>query len=272
MPVSVVREAVDGRASPSLLLGRKAGGRIALGLFVAALAILWLGRFTDIDLKLADAVFDTATGKFPWQHVWLAEAFNHHILKAILTAVALLTLVVAAFDAVRPLAAIGHDIRLRLRIVALAALLVPLTISMLKHESNSHCPWDLERYGGKQAYVRLFDALPAGVAPGHCLPAGHASSALWLVALTVFWLPCRPRKALGAAAAAMAFGFAVGWLQQLRGAHFLTHTLWSMWIACTLVFALVIILQWHDRAQRRRDEWRSAPPLAGYIPPRPGPG
>jgi membrane-associated PAP2 superfamily phosphatase len=75
------------------------------------------------------------------------------------------------------------------------------------------------------------------------LPAGHASSALWLVALAVYWLPDRPSAARLAAAAAIVFGAVVGFLQQLRGAHFLTHTLWSVWIACAIVLAAVVVLQ-----------------------------
>jgi len=34
----------------------------------------------------------------------------------------------------------------------------------------------------------------------------------------------------------------VGWMQQLRGAHFLTHTLWSIWIAVLIVYLLYRIL------------------------------
>ena len=75
--------------------------------------------------------------------------------------------------------------------------------------------------------------------PGQCLPAGHASSALWLLSLAVFWLPARPRAAGRVALLALAFGATVGYLQQLRGAHFLTHTLWSIWIAGAIVLALV---------------------------------
>ena len=45
-------------------------------------------------------------------------------------------------------------------------------------------------------------------------------AALW----TTIWVSC-----------ALLFGLGVGWVQQLRGAHFLTHTLWSGWIACALV-------------------------------------
>jgi membrane-associated PAP2 superfamily phosphatase len=114
---------------------------------------------------------------------------------------------------------------------------------MLKRASVAHCPWDLARYGGDQPYLRLFDALPLGVPAGHCLPAGHASSALWLVALCVYWLPSRPGAARNVAALALLLGGLVGWMQQLRGAHFLTHTLWSTWIACAVVLAIVAGLQ-----------------------------
>jgi membrane-associated PAP2 superfamily phosphatase len=112
-----------------------------------------------------------------------------------------------------------------LRVIAWSAALVPLVISLLKQNSDAHCPWDLARYGGAQPYVRPFDTLPLHALPGHCLPAGHASSALWLISLAVLWLPGEERKAWRAAGTALALGLAVGWMQQMRGAHFLTHTL-----------------------------------------------
>ncbi|MES3022492.1 MAG: hypothetical protein V4857_13010 [Pseudomonadota bacterium] len=65
---------------------------------------------------------------------------------------------------------------------------------------------------------------------------------MWLVSLCVFFLPHRPRAALWMARAALLPGFALGWLQQLRGAHFLTHTLWSMWIACAIASLLYALL------------------------------
>lgn len=224
-----------------ILLGRRALIRSMLLLAATALVLVWLGRGTDIDLVLADRMFDRAAGVFPWRHAWLTEAFSHGILKLALTAAAVLTVLAAAVDLVRPRLAPG--LRLRLRIVALSAILVPLVTSTLKRESIAHCPWDLERYGGGEAYVRLFDALPQGALAGHCLPGGHASAALWLLSLVVFWLPHAPRKAMAAAAATAAFGLAVGWMQQLRGAHFLTHTLWSLWIAVALVLAVTACLQ-----------------------------
>jgi membrane-associated PAP2 superfamily phosphatase len=225
------------------LLSAHAIRRLAIMLAAGALVILWLGRWTDLDLVLADAVFDADRRVFPWRDAWLTVTFNHVIVKQFMTVLAVGVVGYALVDACRPHARLNALGRLQLRIVALAAILVPGVTSTLKHLSASHCPWDLLRYGGEQPYVRLFGAFPADTLPGQCLPAGHASSALWLVALAVCWLPARPTRARAAALLAIGAGATVGYLQQLRGAHFMTHTLWSIWIACTIVVALIATLQ-----------------------------
>lgn len=210
-------------------------------LLVSALLILWIGNYTDIDLNLADAMFDRASGTFPWRHTWFAERFNHVLLKGTLIAAAIGVIAVTAWDWIRPFNAWRASKRTGMRVLALSAIGVPLVISTLKQFSSSHCPWDLLRYGGDSPFVRLLELVPGSVSAGNCLPAGHASSALWLVALAVFWLPDRPRKAGAVGCVLLMFGFAVGWIQQLRGAHFLTHTLWSMWIT---VFIVDSLYQW----------------------------
>ena len=174
---------VEQQQDAPALIGARTAWRIAAALFAGAAGILWLGSATDIDLMLADAVYDAGLRDFPWRHAWLTETFSHGILKTAFTLAAVGCILAALHDMVRP-------------------------------------------HPGRAPYLRLFDALPFGVQPGHCLPAGHASSAL-----------C-------AGLAALAFGGAVGWLQQLRGAHFLMHTLWSVWIACAVVAVVVACVQW----------------------------
>lgn len=212
-------------------------------LILSGILILWIGSYSDIDLTLADAMFDRASGTFPWRHAWLAERFNHGILKTILQILGVIVVALAAWDWARPRPNWDAPRRTGMRVLALSAILVPTCISVLKHFSDSHCPWDLQRYGGSEPYVRLLEMLPAGVAPGQCLPGGHASSALWLLGLAVFWLPHRPRMAAAVGGAMLMFGLAVGWMQQLRGAHFLTHTLWSIWIAVFIVDFLYSMLK-----------------------------
>jgi len=248
------------QAAPALI-GARGAWRIASMLTLCAIFILWLGSCTDIDLMLADAIYDSGIRDFPWRHAWLTDTFSHGILKGTLTLAVIGCMLAAMHDTLRPRPGRSAMARLRLRVIGLSAVLVPLVISALKQASVSHCPWDLARYGGNEPYLRLFDALPFGVQPGHCLPAGHASSALWLVSLCVLWLPAKPRTALRAALAALVFGAAVGWLQQLRGAHFLTHTLWSIWIACAVVFILVLCLERLPRRRRKRVQACLADPV-----------
>lgn len=225
------------------LIGHATMLQLAWWLAVSAVLITMLGAWSNIDLELANRMFDNAHHVFPWRHSWFAERFSHEFMKAALVMTALLAIALVLLDALRPFASWTRLFRMQARIVAVAAAAVPLTTSMLKKASVSHCPWDLRQYGGAEPYVRLFDALPGGAHAGHCLPAGHASSALWLVALGVLFLPHAPRKALAVSAAGLLLGLGLGWVQQMRGAHFLTHTLWSAWIACAVVLAIVAAAQ-----------------------------
>lgn len=227
-----------------MLLSTRHGMWVGALLCLAALLVFALGRLTDVDLILADAFYDGATGSFPWREAWLTAIVGHRILKVALVALALLFIAAAMRGTIWP-ETMSPLRRLRLRVIACSAVVVPLAISLLKQNSNAHCPWDLTRYGGSQAYVRLFESLPLGAHAGHCFPAGHASSALWLISLAVLWLPGQKRKAWCAACAAVGIGLIVGWMQQMRGAHFLTHTLWSVCIACSTVLILVMLLQFH---------------------------
>jgi membrane-associated PAP2 superfamily phosphatase len=210
---------------------------IVILLAAGALAIAALGTFTNVDMILAHQIYDPS-GSFPMRNAWIAETFGHVYMKYLLTVLALVAIGTAAYDWWRPRAGWTPPFRLRMRVLALSAILVPLVISLLKKISYSHCPWDLAEFGGAEKYVRLFEAALPGVSAGHCMPAGHASSALWLIALTVFWLPRRPRMAALVFCITLAVGLVLASMQQLRGAHFLTHSLWSVWIAFAIVSAV----------------------------------
>jgi membrane-associated PAP2 superfamily phosphatase len=214
--------------------------RGALALLATAVVLALLEQFTYIDLALADRSFDAALRQFPWRDTWFAEVLMHRWLKLALTLLAIGLLLASLSERLWRRPRLQPGDRWRMRASAALALCIPLTISVAKQLSASHCPWDLERYGGNAVYLRLLDAVPAGFEAGGCFPAGHASSALWLAGLCLWWLPKRPRMAALVFAAGLGAGFIVGWVQQLRGAHFLSHTLWSMWIAAAWVWAVLL--------------------------------
>lgn len=216
--------------------------RCLLTLLCMATVLVWIGRYTNIDLQLADAMFDFSTKDFPWREHWFTFGFMHGFAKALLIGIGLVPIAALVADVATGRTLFEEQTRRSLYVVAASCILIPVAISTLKSISIYHCPWSLTRYGGFSPYLRIFDRLPPGVSAGHCFPAGHASSGLWLAAIGAFWLPRRPGKALFMFCIGLIPGVALGWTQQMRGAHFLTHTLWSVWIAALIVLVLARLL------------------------------
>lgn len=213
---------------------------VALWLLLAASAagIYLLANHTSTDLALADRMFDFRQGRFPYKHGFFYETVMHGYAKTLLTGIWLVMLILALLpQRLRP-ARLSTADQSRLRwVVALAATHSCLVVG-IKHRMPHACPWDVDRYGGTLPWFPTFAAHAPQMA-GHCFPAGHATSALWLSALCLFWLPHQPRKALLVALAGLYAGFLLGWIQQMRGAHFLSHTLTSLWLMCALLLCVL---------------------------------
>lgn len=201
-----------------------------LGLAFVALLIVLLANCTSIDLWLADQAYDPLLGRFTAKHDFVYESILHDAAKKLLIAVWLCTLTIAWL----PTASLTSAMRKRLRWIVVLAASNSALVSLLKHWMPHACPWDIARYGGQFAWTPVFASHPAGQI-GHCFPAGHATSALWLSAFCLCWLPHAPRKAWIAYGLGLASGLALGWVQQLRGAHFLSHTLSAAWLMSALL-------------------------------------
>ncbi|MDQ5877373.1 MAG: hypothetical protein QG638_104 [Pseudomonadota bacterium] len=208
-------------------------------LLCSAVLITVIGQYTDLDLVLADLYFDQEKRVFPWNTTWFAKDFMHGWVKNTLRWLGFLILAATLLDFLRPLKGMSSLHRTQLRVLAIASFAEPFIVNSLKERSSMHCPWDVDRFGGSHSFLRLLDWVPDGWDPGHCFPAGHASTAMWLCTLAVFWLPHSPRKAFYAFLGGSGAGLFLGWIQQMRGQHFLTHTLWTSWISATLLLILI---------------------------------
>lgn len=213
--------------------------RCAIALCIFATVNILVGQFTNIDLIIEDYYFSTITHQFPWKDTWFAKNLMHGYVKYVITDIGRLLWLIVLLDLIYPWPIIKQWLRVRLRFVVIASILIPSLVAILKHFSALHCPWDLMRYGGFAPFIRLFDHVPNMMKAGACFPAGHATVGLWLAALCVFWLPNKPKTALVVFLAGLSVGLALGWVQQMRGAHFLFHTLWSIWLAALVIFIML---------------------------------
>lgn len=126
--------------------------------------------------------------------------------------------------------------RLQLAVTTLLAL---FAVSAIKSLTGISCPWDEVQFGGSARHashwVRMFQADGGS---GRCFPAGHASGGFAFIAGWFAFRNVDRQVARRWLAAALATGFLFGVAQQLRGAHYMSHTLWTLWLCWATALAM----------------------------------
>lgn len=219
--------------------------RGAVATLLAALGLLVAWDLLGADLPL-DRLFGTAAGFALRENFWTARVV--HDGGRWLAGVALLALLADTLR--RPAQGPSRQRRLAwLGVVLLSLLLVPV----IKRVSLTSCPWDLAEFGGSAAYVPHWLFAQADGGPGHCFPSGHAVSAFGFLGVHYLWRDHDARRARAALLAVLALGTLFGAAQVMRGAHHLSHVLWSAWL-CWAVAWTAHVAQGLLQLQRRRQK------------------
>lgn len=216
-----------------------------------ATAVLFLMEQTRLDLWLADQWYALEGGQWAWRNSWISYELIHHHGKQLIIAIGLGALSLAILSFIRPR---WRSWRAPMFYLFTTMAVVPALIASFKHISPVDCPWDLSRYGGDLPYVRTFAHSFGPTELGHCFPAGHASGGFILLALYFAALPFVRKPA-----PFLLPGVLVGWTfalgQQSRGAHFLSHDLWTLslcWFGALGMFLLFRPSRWHQPAVKER--------------------
>jgi membrane-associated PAP2 superfamily phosphatase len=195
----------------------------------AGLLMLVLWDASGFDLPLV-RLYGSAHG-FAWRDHWLTNGVLHGGTRLIAWAVfgVLLLGLWWPLGVVRRLS--RRERAWWLGTTLLCAALIPL----LKLASSTSCPWSLAEFGGGLAhYVPHWALGVADGGAGRCFPSGHASTAF---AFLAGWHALRERAPVAARiwlAVVLAAGFGLGWVQMMRGAHYLSHTLWTAWVCWSM--------------------------------------
>jgi membrane-associated PAP2 superfamily phosphatase len=216
-------------ATAVLRPGRPLAPTLAASL--AALAAILLWEAARLDLPLAMLAGD-AHG-FALREHWLFATVLHEGGRR-LSWLAATALCLGVWWPFGPLRRLTTSRRIQL---AVSGLLAAGVISLLKSGSATSCPWDLHEFGGLAHYVSHWHWREQDGGSGRCFPAGHASSGFAFIG-GWFVFSASPviarRWLLGSLAAGLLFGLA----QQVRGAHFMSHTLWTGWICWITAWAV----------------------------------
>jgi membrane-associated PAP2 superfamily phosphatase len=207
-------------------------------LAAVAVVLSLVFHFTRLDLQLATPFYDPVNHTFPWRYAWITKYGVHRYFKYLLLLVGVGTWVLAIAARRAPPGGFLWTHRRRWQMVAWCFIAVPITIGVLRRLSPMHCPWEITDFGGYAPYLDLWTAAPAGIQAGHCFPAAFVASGSWLLGFALLWYPQRKWRCIGIGLAALLLSFALGWVQQMRGAHFLSHTLWSLWVSWAVVLVV----------------------------------
>lgn len=233
-----------------LLLG------LPLLLFIVAIAFI---EIADIDRRLASIIYTLGGNEWTLRHHWVTDQLVHEYGRHLTTMVTFITigLLVSSW--------LHSGLRAGRRVfgyLLLAPVLTTSLIQTLKHKTNMDCPYNVNLFGGENTYFTLWQSRPLDNIAHYCFPAGHASAGYcWVALFFVFhylpesWKPrCTWLKPKYGLAYGLALGLIFGLSQQLRGAHFISHDIWTATICwlCSGLLAYFLL----ERAQPKFTDLR----------------
>lgn len=215
------------------------GVRAVLPVFAVACLLQLLISLLDLDLAWSRWLFTLQGGEWALKDYWLLSDLLHDGGRqlSVLMALGVIGLFLLSWGSRR----LRRQRRV-LAYLACAPLLASMSVSVGKQLTGIDCPWSLLPLGGDQPYLPLIQQLLAPGA-GRCFPAGHASAGYAWFALYFAAPMLWPRARTGVLVAVLLLGLVFGVTQQLRGAHFLSHDLWSLvlcWTVCALLAPLML--------------------------------
>ncbi|WP_179458233.1 phosphatase PAP2 family protein [Stenotrophomonas sp. JAI102] len=199
------------------------------------------------DQWLADNLYQLEGHRWTLQNAWFTTHLIHQAGKWASSAAALLAIVLCTHAWRSERAAAW---RWPLLYLVLAVALGTGLVSLLKSLTNMDCPWDLARYGGTREFIGLLSPRPPGMPRGVCFPGGHSSAGFAWVSLYFFARMVRPAWRWRGLAAGLLAGGVFGLSQQLRGAHFLSHDLWTLATCWAVSLGLYLLVQRIRRGER----------------------
>lgn len=204
-------------------------------LFAVVLIIFLLIFFKvhgPIDLMLISPWL-TTHGQFFLRGDWALATLSHQYVKYILIGV------LTAFFVYFIRSFISTDYRERrfeYGYLFFTMISSTILIGLVKAHSDYACPWDMT-VPNANGFNWNFN-----LKNGHCFPGGHASTGFALFAGYFYYRFKNQSLAYFYLISALILGMGMGWAQMMRGAHFISHNLWTgafMWIFNLCIFTLV---------------------------------
>lgn len=169
-------------------------------------------------------------GQYAYEDNWYLVHIGHQGLKYLVIMIAVIHLMLLIYFKISN----SHHHIQRICIFVLVSMICSVSIiAVLKATSPHACPWSMvEQVNGMVDWGRVLRG------QGKCLPGGHASGGFALLTLFFAYRQDFPRYAIYGLVFALCLGAMMSLIQMIRGAHFLSHNLWSFWWSWCIDFVI----------------------------------
>ncbi|RLB80131.1 MAG: PAP2 family protein [Deltaproteobacteria bacterium] len=205
--------------------------------FVGSLAIL--SEYSGLDVLIESYFFDSQTGSWPYKSLFITNEILH-------TGGSDLIVLLAAFNAIAIIMSFFvksiRPYRKHLLFVLIASATGLLIVNILKNTTHIYTPWSLKIFGGDKLYIRVFDTVPFESSVGHAFPGGHSSGGFAVISVYFALFAKNNKYQYYGLVIPLILGICFSITQEIRGAHFLSHDLfsfaicWGSSLAWSLIF------------------------------------
>ncbi len=200
---------------------------------VFLLAIFW-PIAGALDQQLIKPFIDPKQG-FIYKNAWWYKDFAHHDLKIWQELILLLMLITVIFKNKLQRWLPTADAQ-AFKMILIMGLISTVMVSIFKYYSSHSCPWDILSL--EQQYITFLPTL----GDGGCFPGGHASLGyLWCAGFFAFYHSSRKRAYLYLISG-LILGTGMGFTQMMRGAHFMSHNIWTLWVSWCVDLMIYVVL------------------------------
>lgn len=214
-------------------------------LFVILFAIY--SEYSGLDVALMRPFYDPATNTWPLKSHFVTAGLLHSgaqdAVKYAMVATLIVFVLTFFVKRLRPY-------RKGAGYLLLGSLLGPALVAVLKSTTHIYTPWDLEIFGGDKPHIRLFDSVPPGLPVGEAFPGGHSSGGFGFLSVYFLLSFYRPKYRYYGLALGLGLGTLFAFAQEVRGAHFLSHDLFSLVICWYSTLAVYYVMFRRELAER----------------------
>jgi len=130
--------------------------------------------------------------------------------------------------------------------VFLTSLFIIVTVFFLKRWSTLPCPWNSVAFGGTVNPPSLWKAFAFDLPREKCFPAGHSSGGLCFLSMYFGYTAIYGKRNFKTLIPGLLIGLIFGVTQQMRGAHYLSHDLTTIFITITISWLTSMVYSYYN--------------------------